>query len=121
MGGPYYYQDFDSDGTTEDHNRRAIISKTCLPVGSYKFVLHDVQRDGICCDYGRGEYGLNLSNGRVVRPLSSGTFLGENEVTSFQVTEDDIDILPDNENIEESSTSSAPTVLVNVSVFPIFV
>ena len=121
MGGPYYYQDFDSDGTTVGHNRRAIIAKTCLPVGSYKFVLHDAQRDGICCDYGRGEYGLNLSKGRVVRPLSSGSFLGENEFTSFQVTEDDIDILPDNESIDESSTLSAPTVVTNVSVIPNFI
>lgn len=120
-GGPYYYQDFDSDGTTVGHNRRAIIAKTCLPVGSYKFVLHDAQRDGICCDYGRGEYGLNLSKGRVVRPLSSGSFLGENEFTSFQVTEDDIDILPDNESIDESSTLSAPTVVTNVSVIPNFI
>jgi hypothetical protein len=114
-GGPYHYQDFDSDVAFENHNR-AIIAKTCLQVGSYKFVLHDAQRDGICCDYGRGEYGLNLSMSRVVRPLSSGTFLAEKEVTSFQVTEDDIDILPDNESVEESSTSSTPTFLTNVSL-----
>jgi len=115
-GGPYPYQDFDRDASFKDHDS-AIIAKACLPVGSYKFVLHDVQRDGICCDYGRGEYGLNLSKGRVIRPLSSGTFMGENEVTSFQVTEDDIDIIPEStDSIKESIASSMPTVGTNVSV-----
>lgn len=115
-GGPYPYQDFDRDASFKDHDS-AIVAKACLPIGSYKFVLHDVQRDSICCDYGRGEYGLNLSNGRVIRPLSSGTFLGENEVTSFQVTEDDIDIIPEStDSIKESIASSMPTAGTNVSV-----
>ncbi len=47
-----------------------IRATTCLPVGSYTFTLYDAGEDGICCDYGRGEYGINHSKGRVVRRVS---------------------------------------------------
>ena len=57
--------------------------------------MYDAKGDGICCSYGRGEYGVNLSKGRVIRPLAEGKFKGNKQVTPFVVSEDDIDILAD--------------------------
>jgi len=88
-GGPYSYKDnFDKEETIGSHYN-AIIAETCLPVGSYKFILYDAEEDGICCEYGNGEYGINLSKGRVIRPLSQGVFTGSSEETSFEVTAED--------------------------------
>ncbi|KAL3773624.1 hypothetical protein ACHAW5_008211 [Stephanodiscus triporus] len=93
-GGPYSYKgDFESEAVESHYN--AIVAETCLPVGSYNFVLYDVGGDGICCDYGRGEYGIALKNGRVVRPLSHGGFSGASEITPFEVTADDVDVFPE--------------------------
>ena len=48
-GGPYSYQeDFDKEAIGSHYN--AIIAETCLPVGSYKFMLYDAEEDGICCE-----------------------------------------------------------------------
>lgn len=71
-----------------------------------KMIIYDEGDDGICCDYGRGEYGINLSKGRVIRPLSKGEF-GASQVTSFQVTDKDLDVFP------ESSSSSTDTATNN--------
>jgi hypothetical protein len=93
-GGPYPYKsDFESD-VAESHYD-TIIAEACLPIGSYDFVLYDVGGDGICCDYGRGEYGMKFVNGRVVRPLSHGEFSGASEVTQFDVMDVDIDVFPE--------------------------
>eukprot|EP00581_Thalassiosira_minuscula_P013151 CAMPEP_0183729392 /NCGR_PEP_ID=MMETSP0737-20130205/30126_1 /TAXON_ID=385413 /ORGANISM="Thalassiosira miniscula, Strain CCMP1093" /LENGTH=1010 /DNA_ID=CAMNT_0025961555 /DNA_START=121 /DNA_END=3150 /DNA_ORIENTATION=+ len=101
-GGPYSYKkEFDSDAIGSHYEM--VHATTCLPVGSYTFVLFDAKGDGICCDYGRGEYGINLSKGRVIRPLTPGSFNGKLEVTPFQVAEEDIDVLP-----PPTSTSSLP-------------
>jgi len=101
-GGPYSYQgDFETETGSSHYN--AIIAETCLPVGSYRFVLYDAAEDGICCEYGRGEYGINLSKGNVIRPLSPGKFSSASEVTPFEVTKDDIDVL----NASSSLTDAA--------------
>lgn len=114
-GGPYAYtNDFDSETTSSSHYN-AIIAEQCLPVGSYKFVLKDV--DGICCDYGRGEYGVNLSKGRVIRPLTPGKFKGGSQTTSFDVTLEDVDVFPALPSLaeeiisnDESPGASSPSV-----------
>ena len=99
-GGPYYYKpDFESDAIESHYD--AVVAESCLPVGSYDFALYDVGGDGICCDYGRGEYGIEFANGRVVRPLSRGEFAGASEVTPFEVTVDDLDFFPAEEHPEE--------------------
>ena len=74
-----------------------------MPTGVYAFILHDARGDGICCSYGQGEYGLDLSKGRVIRPLSPGKFSGAVQFTPFEVIADDIDVLP-------ATYSSAGTV-----------
>ncbi len=104
-GGPYPYRSELDNFVSGTHFGRAIVAKTCLPIGSYKFIIYDVRGDGICCDYGRGEYEINLSKGRVIHPLSSISFSSEREAISFVVTEDDIDIYP------AASTASLPTTM----------
>ena len=98
-GGPYSYKnEFDkkesSNNPTGSHYEM-VHANTCLPEGYYTFILYDAKGDGICCSYGRGEYGVNLSKGRVIRPLAEGKFKGNKQVTPFVVSEDDIDILAD--------------------------
>ena len=66
------------------------------------------------CDYGRGEYGINLSKGRVIRPLSLGKFSGTSQVTPFQVTTDDIDVLPP----IASTTSDTASLALPSSIDP---
>ena len=93
-GGPYTYKpQFDHDAIGS--NYEMIEATACLPLGTYTFTLFDKGNDGICCNYGRGEYGINLSKGRVIRPLSLGKFASAGQVTPFVVTTDDIDVLPD--------------------------
>lgn len=95
-GGPYLYKSeiVYQELEVAQYGSGAIVAKTCLPAGAYKFIIYDVRGDGICCDYGRGEYGVTLSKGRVIHPLSSISFSSEREATSFLVAEDDIDVYP---------------------------
>lgn len=90
-GGPYSYQDDFENEASESHYS-AIIQEMCLPIGSYEFVLYDQSSDGICCDYGRGEYGIEFTNGRVIRQISRGAFSGSSEVTPFDVTNEDVNV-----------------------------
>jgi hypothetical protein len=90
-GGPYSYQD-DFESEASESHYSAIIEEMCLPIGSYEFVLYDKSSDGICCDYGRGEYGIEFTNGRVIRPISRGVFSTLSEVTPIDVTTEDVNV-----------------------------
>ena len=92
-GGPYSYTKAFDNESAGDHYEM-VHATTCLQVGKYAFILYDAKGDGICCQYGRGEYGINLSKGKTIRPLSPGEFVGTEEITSFTVSEDDIDVIP---------------------------
>ncbi|KAL7469901.1 hypothetical protein ACHAXS_010145 [Conticribra weissflogii] len=89
-GGPYTFREMSDRGATSDQYQM-IQADTCLEMGDYKFVIYDAVGDGICCYYGHGKYALHFSNGREIRPLSSGSFLGQRQETLFQVTSDDLD------------------------------
>ena len=90
-GGPYAYR-------IDDDRYEMIEARTCLAVGYYVFALFDVGGDGMCCAYGRGEYGINLSGrgggggGREIRPLSLGRFDGHVDATFFVVSDADVDV-----------------------------
>ena len=108
-GGPYSYsKEFDKKAGGDHYEM--IHATTCLSVGSYAFILYDAKGDGICCAYGSGEYGINLSKGKTIRPLSSGAFVGTEEITPFEVIEEDIDVFPTKTipEIFESSSESIP-------------
>ena len=88
-GGPYRYGKYTPIyGYTEEINE-----SICLPVGQYKFILHDKLGDGFCCEYGQGKYGLRIIDGREIRPMSDGIFLGKEAIISFDITGDDIGVL----------------------------
>ena len=92
-GGPYSFKK-EFEHTAQGSHYEMIDFNTCLPLGTYSFTIYDTNGDGICCYYGRGEYGLFLSRGRVVRPLKAGKFRGPSETTTFQVGQGDIDHVP---------------------------
>jgi len=112
-GGPYDYFDTKSPSYDPETSGRHIASM-CLPEGSYKFLLKDVNGDGMCCDYGLGSYGLYFNGGRDVRPTSLADFVAKEE-TQFQVTEEDVVLA----NTSTSpSVSLAPTVTDHPSFVP---
>ena len=92
-GGPYSFKK-EFEHTAQGSHYEMIDFNTCLPLGVYSFTIYDTNGDGICCYYGRGEYGLFLSRGRVIRPMKAGKFRGPSETTTFQVGEGDIDHVP---------------------------
>ncbi|MEM6318543.1 MAG: T9SS type A sorting domain-containing protein [Bacteroidota bacterium] len=57
-GGPY-----------SDFNTQVQQTEICLPAGCYSFTIFDAFADGICCEYGNGEYGIFDLNGN---PLALG-------------------------------------------------
>mmetsp|Transcript_32656 Transcript_32656/g.77965 ORF Transcript_32656/g.77965 Transcript_32656/m.77965 type:complete len:714 (+) Transcript_32656:298-2439(+) len=92
-GGPYSFKK-EFEHTAQGSHYEMIDFNTCLPLGVYSFTIYDTNGDGICCYYGRGEYGLFLSRGRVIRPMKAGKFRGPSETTTFQVGGGDIDHVP---------------------------
>ncbi len=106
-GGPYRYGKYTTiNGYTEEINE-----SMCLAVGQYKFILHDKLGDGMCCEYGVGQYGLRIIGGREFRPMSNGIFLGKEEITSFDITVDDVGVLgsdvSSNSSVGEDDGSSS--------------
>ena len=57
-GGPYV-----------DFNTNIIQTDVCLPAGCYNFIIFDAFSDGICCEFGNGEYAIFDLNGNL---LTSG-------------------------------------------------
>ena len=60
-GGPY-----------TDNNRTAISIDLCIPADCYVFTIYDAFGDGICCDWGNGEYSVNDAAGNAL--ISGGQF-----------------------------------------------
>lgn len=116
-GGPYSYGKYTTiNGYTEEINE-----SMCLPVGQYKFILHDKSGDGMCCEYGIGQYGLRIIGGREFRPMSNGLFLGKEAITSFDITMDDVGVLGSDVSLDLSAgedddgSSSATTSSTSTS------
>ena len=73
--GPFSYLD-DSDPTYIQNYSGHYTTKICLPIARYRFVIYDINGDGLCCTYGLGEYTLHFDgkNGRDVYK-SNGIFM----------------------------------------------
>lgn len=71
------YDDFEA-GTKK-------IETFCLDAGCYTFYMYDDYGDGICCDYGDGEYQLLDNTGSVI--FESNGLFGTYEATDFCITE----------------------------------
>ncbi len=56
----------------------------CLPEGCYDLIFKDTGSDGICCNFGQGNFQLTDPSGTVL--VSGGQFTGEANTTNFCVT-----------------------------------
>lgn len=63
-GGPYY----------DETNGTVITSEFCLGSGCYTLTMHDQYGDGMCCEYGNGDFELLDSDGSVL-VNGNGSFL----------------------------------------------
>lgn len=52
-----------SGGPYVDFNTSVIETEVCMPAGCYNFTIFDAFADGICCQYGNGEYAIVDLNG----------------------------------------------------------
>ena len=70
-------------GPFQDDQAGKIINRTIeLPTGLYSFLIEDAYGDGICCEYGRGNWRLFKDETRI--KASNGKF-GEWEEFQFAV------------------------------------
>ena len=72
-GGTYGSQ---PDGST-------VVETACLEDGCYTFTINDAYGDGICCNYGNGNYSLTDASGTV---LASGGSFTSSQSTDFCLT-----------------------------------
>ena len=88
QSGPYKYLDT-TDPTYISNISNQYSSQICLPMGQYKFIIHDTNNNGMCCMYGMGEYkGQFVDDGRVV--FMGDDIFKERYVKEFEVLRDDI-------------------------------
>lgn len=53
----------------------------CLPDGSYTLTVNDSYGDGICCQYGQGQYNLSFNS----QTVASGDVFGSSESSNFSL------------------------------------
>lgn len=70
-----------SGGPYVDFNTNIIQTDICLPAGCYNFTIFDAFSDGICCEFGRGEYAIFDLNGNLL--ISSSGSYGASESQTF--------------------------------------
>lgn len=70
-----------SGGTYQNETDGSTINvDVCLPVGCYDFTIFDSEDDGLCCNYGQGEYQVTDQMNQV---LASGDSFGASESTNI--------------------------------------
>ena len=113
--GPYSYLD-DSDPTYIQDFSGQYTSKICLPIARYRFVMYDINGDGLCCTYGLGEYTLHFDgkNGRDVYK-SNGIFM-DIDVQEFQVFEEDILTMKKDQVFQLDLSWNSPPATANTTV-----
>jgi len=113
QSGPYKYLDT-TDPTYISNISNQYSSQICLPMGQYKFIIHDKNNNGMCCMYGMGEYkGQFVDDGRVVF-MGDGIFQNM-DVQEFEVSRDDIVAsmqLPTTTIVDEEDDGSHQTVTI---------
>jgi hypothetical protein len=62
-------------------NSQSYGTSMCLPKNCYKFTIHDSSGDGMCCDYGLGQY--SVYTGANYDLIFSGGLFGTSESVSF--------------------------------------
>ena len=118
--GPYKYLDT-TDPTYISNISNQYSSQICLPMGQYKFIIHDTNNNGICCIYGMGEFkGQFVNDGREVF-MGDGIFQNT-DVKEFEVLRDDIVAsmqLPTTTSQavdDENNQTESSLIMVNVTI-----
>lgn len=86
-----YWKFFDENGVLiQEATQGSLLNNTTYmevftvnPDSCYEFVILDSVGDGICCDYGIGNYKLETDSGEVI--IKGGAF-GSTEVTNFKIS-----------------------------------
>jgi len=81
-----------SGGPYVDFNTNIIQTDVCLPTGCYNFTIFDAFSDGICCEFGDGEYAILDLNGNLL--ISSNGVFAASETTTFAVGGNDCGTTP---------------------------
>ncbi len=75
-----------SGGPYQDFNTEVVGAELCLPTGCYDFTIYDAFSDGICCDYGVGQYAIVDVNENI---LIEGGRYGASETKTFAAGSED--------------------------------
>ncbi len=98
-----------SGGPYVDFNTNVIQTDVCLPAGCYNFTIFDAFSDGICCEFGNGEYAIFDLNGNL---LTSGDGnYGASETKTFAAGGNDCGTNPPPPPPADRCTSPIPTNL----------
>ena len=98
-----------SGGPYVDFNREVIQEEVCLPSGCYTFTIFDAFADGICCEYGEGEYAIVDLNSNVLAS-STGQF-NSSEIQSFSAGNSDCGTTPPPPPPTDLCAPAVPTTL----------
>jgi hypothetical protein len=94
----------------------------CLQEGEYKFEIFDSELDGMCCDYGPGNYNVTSSNGGVI--AEGGKFGGSESIAftiPFVTTPSSMPSMsrsPSSSSPPSASPTSLPSMTPSISLNP---
>ena len=77
----------------------------CLPIGCYKYIIHDSFGDGFCCNFGNGNYTISLENN--IQNIGSGTVFTFSDTTEFCIT------VTENDEVQSELLSIYPNPVKN--------
>ena len=56
------------------------VQELCLPMGDYVFTIYDLYGDGMCCQWGEGNFVVSTNNNEII---ADGAEFGASESTAF--------------------------------------
>ena len=56
------------------------VQELCLPAGDYVFTIYDLYGDGMCCQWGEGNYVVSTNDNEII---ADGAEFGPSESTAF--------------------------------------
>ncbi len=103
-GGPYI-----------DFNREIIQEEVCLPTGCYTFTIFDAFADGICCEYGAGEYAIVDLNNNILASSTGQFSTSETKIISTGNSSCDTIITPPTDNLCTPAVPTSAEYFNNIS------
>ena len=113
---------FDASAKSDDyslkasHNHTVILRHLCRS-REYTFRITDKVGDGICCDYGKGNYSVWLSADNAKSLVATGSDFGYDDITTFVVPQRDCTNFTIAPSVEASSSNivTMPTFMPRTS------